>query len=186
SVALWQLDVASELVFVGDAGETEGSGASRRHGVEFNNHYVAAPWLILDADLAISQARFRHIQGDAPNAGRQVPGAVRRVLSAGATVTDLGPWFGQLQLRHFGPRPLIEDNSVRSKGSTLTYARIGYRINADTRLSLDVFNLLNRKVSDIDYYYSSRLRGEPAAGFSDIHTHPAEPRTLRVTLSTQF
>jgi hypothetical protein len=32
SVALWQLDVASELVFVGDAGETEGSGASRAMG----------------------------------------------------------------------------------------------------------------------------------------------------------
>ncbi len=186
SVALWQLDIASELVFVGDAGETEASGASRRHGVEFNNHYVAAPWLILDADLALSQARFRHIQGDAPNAGRQVPGAVQKVLSAGATVTDLGPWFGQLQVRYFGPRPLIEDNSVRSKGSTLTYARIGYRINADSRLSLDVFNLLNRKVSDIDYYYTSRLRGEPAEGFTDIHAHPAEPRTLRVTLSMNF
>jgi hypothetical protein len=93
------------------------------------------------------------------------------VLSAGATVTDLGPWFGQLQLRHFGPRPLIEDNSVRSKGSTLTYARIGYRINADTRLSLDVFNLLNRKVSDIDYYYSSRLRGAR----SRVQRHPHPP-----------
>lgn len=186
SVAVWQLEMASELVFVGDAGETEASGASRRHGVEFNNHYRATPWLMLDADLALSQARFRQEQGDAPNAGRHVPGSVRKVVSAGATVADLGPWSGQFQLRYFGPRPLIEDNSVRSQGTTLAYARVGYRINADTRLALDVFNLLNRKASDIDYYYASRLPGEPADGISGIHSHPAEPRTLRLSLSTRF
>jgi hypothetical protein len=43
-----------------------------------------------------------------------------------------------------------------------------------------VFNLLDSKASDIDYYYRSRPRGEPAGGFNDIHTHPAIPRTLRV------
>lgn len=186
SVALWQLDMASELVFVGDAGETEASGASRRHGVEFNNHYRATPWLMLDLDLALSQARFRQIQGDAPNAGRHVPGAVNKVVSAGATLSGLGPWSGQLQLRYFGPRPLIEDNSVRSQGTTLAYARVGYPLSADTRVTLDVFNLFNRRVSDIDYYYASRLPGEPAEGVSGIHSHPAEPRTLRVTLSTHF
>lgn len=186
SVALWQLEMASELVFVGDAGETEASGASRRHGVEFDNHYRATPWLILDADIALSQARFRQAQGDAPNAGRHVPGAVQKVVSGGVTLADLGPWSGQLQLRYFGPRPLIEDNSVRSQGTTLAYARVGYRISADTRLALDVFNLFNRKASDIDYYYASRLPGEPAGGISGIHAHPAEPRTVRVSLSTRF
>ena len=186
SVALWQLEMASELVFVGDAGETEASGASRRHGVEFDNHYRATPWLILDADIALSQARFRQAQGDAPNAGRHVPGAVQKVVSGGVTLADLGPWSGQLQLRYLGPRPLIEDNSVRSQGTTLAYARVGYRISADTRLALDVFNLFNRKASDIDYYYASRLPGEPAGGISGIHAHPAEPRTVRVSLSTRF
>ena len=186
SVALWQLDMASELVFVGDAGETEASGASRRHGVEFNNHYRATPWLILDLDLALSQARFRQMQGDAPNAGRHVPGAVNKVLSAGATVIGLGPWSGQFQLRYFGPRPLIEDDSVRSLGTTLAYVRVAYLLSADTRVTLDVFNLFNRRVSDIDYYYASRLPGEPAGGVSDIHSHPAEPRTLRLSLSTHF
>lgn len=186
SVALWQLDLASELVFVGDAGETEASGASRRHGIEVNNHYVATPWLTLDADLAFSQARFKDPQGDAPHEGRHVPGSVRTVVSAGATVTDLGRWFGQLQLRYFGPRPLTKDNSVRSKGTTLAYARIGYQISPDVRVSVDVFNLFNRKASDIDYFYPSRLQGEPADGVSDIHSHPAEPRTVRVTLSVSF
>ena len=186
SVALWQLRLNSELVFVGDAGETEASGASRRRGIEFNNHYVAAPWLLLDGDVAFSQARFSTPQGDAPNEGTQVPGSVRTVVSLGATVTEFGRWFGQAQLRYFGPRPLIEDNSVRSKGTTLAYARVGYKLDARTKVSVDVFNLFNRKVSDIDYFYKSRLQGEPLEGVNDVHSHPAEPRTVRLTLNVGF
>lgn len=186
SVALWQLRLNSELVFVGDAGETEASGASRRRGIEFNNHYVATPWLMLDGDVAFSQARFSTPQGDDQTVGTQVPGSVRTVVSLGATVTEFGRWFGQAQLRYFGPRPLIEDNSVRSKGTTLAYARLGYKLDAKTKVSLDVFNLFNRKVSDIDYFYKSRLRGEPLEGVDDVHSHPAEPRTVRLTLNVGF
>jgi len=101
-------------------------------------------------------------------------------------VTDFGPWFGQFQLRYFGPRPLIEDNSQRSRGTTLAYARVGYKISPDVKVAVDVFNLFNRKASDIDYYYASRLQGEPSEGVNDTHTHPAEPRSLRVTLNLNF
>ncbi len=186
SLALWALDFASELVFVGDAGSTEASGATRRTGIEFSNHYIATSWLLLDADISVSRARFKSVQGDDPNAGRFVPGSVNTVVSLGATVSDYGPWFSHLGLRYFGPRALIEDNSQRSKATTLLYGRVGYKLTKDTRLTLDVFNLLDRKASDIDYYYASRLKGEPAGGVSDIHFHPSEPRTFRVTLSTSF
>ena len=101
------------------------------------------------------------------------------MASLGATVADLGPWFGQLQLRYFGPRPLIEDNSQRSKATTLAYLRVGYKLTPNVRVALDVFNLFDRKASDIDYYYASRLKGEPAAGVNDIHFHPVEPRSVR-------
>jgi outer membrane receptor protein involved in Fe transport len=89
-------------------------------------------------------------------------------------------------LRYFGPRPLIEDNSQQSKATTLVYARAGYQLTKDAKLALDVFNLFNRKASDIDYYYASRLQGEPAGGVNDIHFHPTEPRSLRLTLSMGF
>ncbi|WP_233556217.1 hypothetical protein [Noviherbaspirillum sedimenti] len=49
----------------------------------------------------------------------------------------------------------------------------------------EVLNLFNRKISDIDYFYKSQLRNE-AAPVSDIHTHPAEPRALRVGLIMNF
>ncbi|MDN2676027.1 TonB-dependent receptor [Janthinobacterium sp. SUN033] len=182
SLALWRLDIASELLFVGDAGETEASRASHRHGIEWNNHYIAAPWLLFDLDLAASRSRYT--QNDP--AGNHIPGAIDKVASFGVTVTDQGPWSGAFQLRYFGPRPLIEDNSVRSASTTLAYARLAYQLNRKTRLSLDVFNLFDKRASDIDYYYASRLPGEAADGVNDRHFHPVEPRSVRLTLSYAF
>ena len=181
TLALWRLDLDSELLFVGDAGITEPSRPSRRQGVEWNNLWSVSSWLSFDADLAWSHARFR----DGGPAGDYIPGAVATTANLGATVDARGPWFGALRLRYFGPRPLIEDNSVRSKASATTNLRVGYRLDRQTSLVLDVFNLLDRKVGDIDYWYESQLRGETAA-VSDIHTHPAEPRAFRLTLTHRF
>ena len=83
-------------------------------------------------------------------------------------------------------RPLIEDNSLRSKSTITNYARVGYKINQRTKLTLDIFNLFNWKDSDIDYYYKSRLQREAAAGVDDIHFHPVEPRSARLSLVYNF
>jgi outer membrane receptor protein involved in Fe transport len=181
SLALWQLNLASELVFVGDAGATAASRASRRTGIEWNNHYVAASWLLFDLDIAASRARYTR---DDP-AGDHIPGALGKVVSFGVTVRERGPWYGSLQWRYFGSRPLVEDNSVRSSATSLAYLRVGRRFGPKARLALDVYNLFNRKASDIDYYYASQLRGE-GAPVNDIHFHPVEPRSARVTLTLGF
>ena len=55
-----------------------------------------------------------------------------------------------------------------------------------TQVGVDIFNLLNAADSDIDYYYVSRLPGEPVDGVADVHTHPTLPRTLRVSLHFGF
>ena len=181
SLALWQLKLGSELVFIGDAGDTEASRASRRHGIEWNNHYKLNDWLLIDADLALSRARFTEF---AP-VGQHIPGSIEKVASLGFTVSDYKRWFGGMQLRYFGPRPLIEDNSVRSQSTVLTNARVGYKVNNTTRVTLDVFNLFNRKASDIDYFYSSQLGGE-AAPVDDRHFHPVEPRSVRLSVTYNF
>jgi hypothetical protein len=65
-------------------------------------------------------------------------------------------------------------------------ARIGVRLAPRVRLDLDVFNILDAKVSDIDYFYVSRLPGESAAGIDDVHFHPVEKRALRIGVTTTF
>jgi hypothetical protein len=174
SVALWKLDFDSELVYSGDSGSTEASAASRRHGVEWNNRYVPVPWFLLDADFAWTHARFDN--------GDRIPNAVDKVASVAATLRDIGPWSASLQWRYLGSGALIEDNSVRSTPAITTNLRIGRKFGDRVEANLDVFNLMNRKVDDIQYDYASRLPGEPADGVNDRHIHPAEPRALRLTL----
>ena len=182
SLSVYQLDFASELLFVGDAGTTEASRPSRRVGFELANYYKLSNWLTLDADVAFARARFR----DADPAGNRIPGAVEGVASLAVAVDNLGPWFGAAQLRYFGPRPLIEDNSTRSKSTTSLNARIGYRFSPKMRLELDGFNLTNRKASAIDYFYTSRLPGEASEGVESIHFHPIESRSFRVSFVMNF
>ncbi len=182
TLSLWALDVASELIFTGDAGTTEPSRPTRRDGVEWANFYTPVTGVVLDADIALSKARF----SDFDPVGDRVPGAIETVISAGVSVDPHGGLFGSLRLRYFGPRPLNEDNSVRSRSSTLLNAQIGYELRQGIRAGVDVFNLLNARASDIDYYYASRLPGEPAEGVNDIHTHPTEPRTARLFIAYAF
>jgi hypothetical protein len=182
TLTVWVLRFDSELVFVGDAGATEAGRPSRRAGVEWTNYVRLQPWLILDADLSFSRARFT----DDDPAGQSIPGALDRVISAGMTVEPDHPVFGSVRLRHFGPRPLVEDNSVRSDSTTLVNAEIGYQVSDRFRLIGELFNLFDARVSDIDYYYTSRLPGEPLAGVDGVHTHPAPPRTARLGLRVSF
>lgn len=180
SLALWGLKLDSELVYVGDAGATEASAASSRRGVEFNNRYTPVQWLLIDADFAWSRGRFDN--------GDRIPNAVDRVASMAVTLRDLAHWTTSLQWRYLGSGPLVEDNSVRSRPSSTLNTRITRGLpgwGRQTDITLDIFNLTNRRVNDIQYFYESRLPGEPAP-VADRHVHPAEPRTFRLSLRWGF
>ena len=181
SLALWRLELDSELVFSGDAGDTSPSRASHRHGIEWTALYRVLPQLTVNMDVAASRARYT--QPDP--AGDSVPGSINRVGVIGATLGDYNGLFGSVHARYFGPRPLTEDGSVRSTSTVLTNLRVGYRLDRRTRVFADLLNVFDRKASDSVYYYASRLRGEPAP-VNDLHFHPVEPRTLRITLIHNF
>ncbi len=181
ALALWRLDMDSELLFVGDAGMTEPSRPSRRTGVEASVYVTPKDHLIIDADLAYSQARFT----DDDPAGDRIPGAVEGVASMGVSYHPPRGWNGGLRVRYFGPRPLIEDNSVRSEATFLVSTDIGYRFKRGLEASVEILNLFDAEDSAIDYYYESQLQGE-AAPVNDIHFHPVLPRTVRASLTARF
>lgn len=177
SAAFWALDLDSELLFVGDAGNTEASRPSRRHGIELVAYYYLTDQISADLEYAYTDTKFSN---SAPE-GNHIPGAVRDVLQVGLNLDTGESWFGSLRYRYFGTRPLIEDGSVDS-GSTGTFnLRVGYK-QSNWRAKLDVLNVTDSNDHDIDYFYESRLSSEPSGvGTEDIHFHPIEPRTLRLS-----
>ena len=183
SLSVYRLDFDSELLFQGDAGSTADTGRpSRRVGFELSNYYKPLKWLTVDADIAFARARYRNLDP----VGDRIPGSIEGVASLALAVDNLGPYFGALQLRYFGPRPLLEDNSVRSSKTATLNGRIGYKITPRMRVELEGFNLTNRTDAAIDYAYVSRLPGEPAGGVFDKHFHPIESRSFRATLLANF
>jgi len=181
AASIWMLKLDSELLFSGDGGTTEPSRASRREGIELGAFYSPVDWIVLDADLAWTRARYT----DPDPAGDHIPNAVESVASVGVSINrDIG-WFGGARLRYFGPAPLIEDDSARSSSTTLVNVDAGYHFSPRVSVAATVFNLFDVEDNDITYYYESQLAGEPAP-VADIHFHPVEPRTVRVEATVRF
>ena len=74
---------------------------------------------------------------------------------------------------------------MRSKQSTPVSARLGYKFADGLIVRVDGFNLLNEQSHQIDYYYASRLAAEPGE-VDDIHFHPLEPRSFRLSVRKEF
>ncbi len=186
SISFWLLDLNSELVWSGDDGTNTPSGPTRRYGIEFANFYTPVRWLTVDADYAWSHTRYTDNEPD----GRYVPEALVSTFDGGLAVHDLaGPLRrlrGSVRLRYFGPRPLTQDGSVTSPATSLVYTDVGYNLSDTWNIGVSVFNVFNSRVSEIDYFYTSRLPGEPLSGVDDVHTHAADPRSVRVSITARL
>ncbi|ADU38770.1 TonB-dependent receptor [Variovorax paradoxus] len=188
TVALWQLKLDSELVYVGDAGTTEPGRASSRRGIEATLRWKLADAWRVELDGAVSRARFK---GLAPEGeGNYIDNAVEKVFAAGVTYTQ-GPLTTSLRLRYLGPRALDSRNIERSKAATLLNLGVRYAVNPRLTLGLDVFNVAGKKGNDIEYAYASCTAGEIASGacgegIDGRHVHPMEPRSARVSARWTF
>ena len=178
TVALWALTLGSELIWDGDHGTNAPSFPSDRLGVTWSNAYQVSPHLTFDLDASYVHARF------AGQSQPFIPGALENTLVGGVTWTPASHGiFAALHVRRLGSYPLLQSDSVHAPSTTVVNADGGYLLAAGVRVQLTLLNMFNSLGDDIDYYYASRLPGEPAAGVMDQHLHPIEPRQLRVSVS---
>ncbi len=180
AISLFSMKLDSELLYIGDAGNTEALGASKRRGIELGALYAPTPWLLIDADLTMTKARLLG-SGVEP----YIPNSVERTASLGLILENIKGWSGGLRLRYLGEAPLTEDNSVQSDPTLLLNAQAIYQLSSAWSLGLEVMNLTDSRDNDITYFYESQLASE-AQPYEDIHFHPVEPRSVRLTLRATF
>ena len=173
SISLFYLHQNSELFFDGDTGTTVPGPPSLRTGVEITNNYQPAPWVRLDADLALTRARFVGFDsaqeqlfeslagfpqaqiGNAP--GNYVFEAPWMVASAGITFGEQTGWFSTLRWRYISSRPLTEDGTFQSPPVNTINGRVGYHFANGWRIQLDALNLLNSSSYNASYAYGALL-----------------------------
>jgi outer membrane receptor protein involved in Fe transport len=187
-LAVFQQDFGSELTYNADSGQDEAGAPSRRKGVEVSGQYHPFHWLELNADLAFSRPRYR--TDNLAAYGLSLPfiaDAPKFIYSAGVLVSNLGPWSGSLLWRRLGTHHLNDGEAYPTdKGYSEFNLDIGYALPHGWKVGMAIFNLFDSHDDAADYYYTSRLPGEPAAGVTDFQVHPLEPRSARFTVTKLF
>jgi outer membrane receptor protein involved in Fe transport len=186
SMALWKLDSDSELVYSADSGigSTSPNGASKRYGLEWDNHWVASDWLSLDANLAWTHARYATMN-DNGSSGDLIPNAVNKVGLFSATIHQ-GVWSGGIDTRYISEYPLTQDGSLMAPSAAVTNLRIQRILTRELSIQMDVLNLFNRQYYDIAYAQDYRVTPISAVVPAGITVHPGEPLQFRVTAKLTF
>jgi hypothetical protein len=166
----WWLSVGSELRFVGDSNAVEPTGASHRHGYELVAFWRPVPWLAIDANFTASHARY--------NNGDYIPNAFDNAGQVGVSVVH-DKWEASARWRHLGGYPLVEDNSVRDKGSNVINLRGAFKPGR-AELYAEVLNVFDSRDKDMAYYYESFIPDFDTAPTEGRLSRVVEPRTFRV------
>ncbi len=186
-VAVFNIDLQSELIYNQDQGQDQASAPSAREGAEVSAEYHPFPFLELSTDLTASHARFTGGNLSAFGlGGNHIPNAPGFIGSFGAILDNLGPYYGGIEVRALGQYPLVDDNTEKDAGYTETNINLGYKINPHLKLDIEVFNLFNARADAGAYYYTSRLQGEPLDGVADHQNHPIEPISARFAVTATF
>jgi len=210
-IAVFQQDFSSELSYNADVGSDDSSGPSRRQGLEVSAQMHPARWIELNTDLAFSKPRYRCPAtgsisgacagiGSADNPGSYIADAPNYIYSAGVLIHNLGRWSGAVQWRRLGTHALVDGGLLtsgqaypwqsgviaRDNGYSEWNVDAGYELGRGIHIQVSVYNLFDSRDNAADYYYRSRLPGEPAHGYSDFQEHPLEPRSARFTIAKTF
>ena len=186
SMALWSLNSDSELVYSADSGigSTSPNGASKRYGLEWDNHLIASDWLSLDANLAWTHARYATMNDNGAS-GDMIPNAVNKVGLFSATMHQ-GAWSGGLETRYISEYPLTQDGSLMAPSSAVTNLRVQRIFTHQLSIQMDVLNLFNRQYYDIAYAQDYQVTPTSPVVPSGITVHPGEPLQFRVTAKFIF
>ena len=179
-IAGWWLELGEELVFVGDAGETEISGKSRRIGIDLEGRAQLLSWLWIDTDVNLSSGKFV----DEPSDANEIPLAPRMTSTGGLTAAHPSGFGANLRYRHVGDRPANEDSSVTAEGHTLVNIGFSYALGP-FKYFATVENLFDVDWNEAQFDTESRLVGETSP-VSEIHFTPGSPRNMQAGISYQF
>jgi opacity protein-like surface antigen len=192
SISAFYIHQDSELFFNGDIGTTVPGPPSMRTGIEITNDYRPFSWLHIDANLALSRARFLGFDetqnalyqslagypqaqiGNAP--GNFVYNAPWMVASAGITLGEKTGWFSSLRWRYFSSRPLTEDGTFQSPPFNEINGTVGYRFENGWRIQLDALNMLNSSTDQATYAYNTLLYTD--ALFAQCNPKNGAPSTV--------
>jgi TonB-dependent receptor-like protein len=169
TLSLFRMKSGTELFLAGETGFTEYDRPTTRQGAQIAARFEPSSLFALDFQASSVRARF------ADGEREYVPGAVEHNLTAAATLQPAKGWTTSVLANRLGSP---------GNGNTYLSARLAHEISKKTRVSLDVFNMLDRRPGNIDYFSASSIWTQPGA--DSYLFNPVEARGFRLRLRTTF
>jgi outer membrane receptor protein involved in Fe transport len=187
TVALYDLRAESETTYDPDAGVDGAGPASRRRGFEVNLTYQAFEWLEFYGSYSANHSRFTETYDDGTgHTGFFMPNSPSATGSFNIYLKNLGAWNGSLGYRYLSGYPLSADDAVKGHGYGEWSGDVHYELGRGWSVGLGIYNILAKRADAAEFWYIDRLPGEPAEGVADVHIHPLEGRTGRLTIEKKF
>lgn len=179
-VALWQLQMDQEFVYVGDAGVVEPKGASIRKGIDLSLQQNISKSLNWTLSFNATKPRFK----DEVHGKNYIPLAPLMTSVLNVNWKNKKGLFGQLEYRYLGDRPANEDYSIVAKGYTLMNTNFGIK-QKNSSYGIQVFNLLNTDWNETQFATESRMYNE-LNSVEEIHFTPGSPLDARIFFTYMF
>lgn len=180
NIAAWNLYLDQEFVYVGDEGNIEPSGKTKRMGIDIIARYQLNKYLFANANFNFTKPRARAaIKGQ-----DYIPLAPVATSTGGLFYKKPSGFNGGISYRYMKDRPANEDNSVVAKGyfvvdASLNYTRPKYEIG------VSAVNLFNVKWNEAQFATESRLQHESQA-VTELNFTPGTPIMAKLKLAVFF
>lgn len=180
SVAAWYLYLDQEFVYVGDDGNIEPSGKSRREGIDVIARYQFGKNLFANVNLNVTKPRAIGL-----SKGENYIPLAPTFTSTGGLFYKVSKGFnGSITYRYIKDRPADETNSIIAKGYFLADASINYT-TSKYEFGIAIENVLNAKWNEAQFATESRLKNEPAA-VTELNFTPGTPFFARAKIAVFF
>jgi outer membrane cobalamin receptor len=180
NVAVWNLYLDQEFVYVGDAGIVEPSGKTKREGIDIVARYQFTKNLFANANINFTKPRARgEVKGQ-----DYIPLAPTATSIGGVFYKKQTGFNGGINYRYIKSRPANEDNSVIAKGYFLLDASLNYT-QPKYEVGVSFENICNVKWNEAQFATESRLANEPNA-ITELNYTPGTPFFAKLKFAVFF
>ena len=180
TIAAWYLYLDQEFVYVGDDGNVEPSGKTKREGIDIIARYQFNSRLFATFNFNVTKPRSIA----EPKGQNYIPLAPTVTGTGGLYYKAREGFNGGLSYRYIANRPANEDNSVVAKGYFILDGSVNYT-KKRYEIGLAFENILNTKWNEAQFATESRLKGEPGS-VTELNYTPGTPFFARLKLAMFF
>jgi outer membrane cobalamin receptor len=180
NVAAWYLYLQQEFVYVGDDGNVEPSGRTRRTGIDMIARYQFTKNLF--GNMNINLAKPRAI--GKPKGENYIPLAPAFTSTGGIFYKQKQGFNGGLFYRYMKDRPANENNSITAKGYFLLDGSFNYT-QPKYEVGLSLENILNVDWNEAQFATTSQLKNETTP-VTELNFTPGTPFFFKAKLAVFF